>query len=86
MAPILTAEDVVRRIAIECAHLDERGAVGIRLNRQLDRPPNGAFGARPIFSRPTRRMTTPAAAPMNSSKHAVDWMKKPGNRFSTALL
>ena len=28
MAPILTAEDVVRRIAAEC---DERGRVGIRL-------------------------------------------------------
>jgi hypothetical protein len=24
--------------------------------------------------------------PMNSKRHAVDWMKKPGNRFSTALL
>jgi hypothetical protein len=31
MAPILTAEDVVRRIAAECAFLDERGGVGIRL-------------------------------------------------------
>jgi hypothetical protein len=31
MAPILTAEDVVRRIAAECAYVDERGAVGIRL-------------------------------------------------------
>jgi hypothetical protein len=28
---ILTAEDVVRRIAAECAYLDERGGVGIRL-------------------------------------------------------
>ena len=31
MATILTAEDVVRRIAAECAYLDERGGVGIRL-------------------------------------------------------
>jgi hypothetical protein len=30
MAPILTAEDVVRRIAAECAHVDERGAVVAR--------------------------------------------------------
>jgi len=31
MASILTAEDVVRRIAAECVFVDERGAVGIRL-------------------------------------------------------
>jgi hypothetical protein len=31
MEPILTAEDVVRRIAAECAFVDERGGVGIRL-------------------------------------------------------
>jgi hypothetical protein len=31
MAPILTLEDIVRRIAAECAFVDERGAVGIRL-------------------------------------------------------
>jgi hypothetical protein len=31
MASILTPEDVVRRIAAECAFIDERGAVGIRL-------------------------------------------------------
>src|SRR5712675_1978406 len=29
MPPILTAEHVVRRIAAECADVDERGAVGI---------------------------------------------------------
>jgi hypothetical protein len=29
--PILTAEDVVKRIAAECAFTDERGGVGIRL-------------------------------------------------------
>ena len=31
MAALLTAEDVVRRIAAECAYVDERGGVGIRL-------------------------------------------------------
>ena len=31
MAPILTPEEVVRRIAAECAYVDEHGAVGIRL-------------------------------------------------------
>ena len=31
MVSILTAEDVVRRIAAECAYVDERGGVGIRL-------------------------------------------------------
>jgi hypothetical protein len=31
MASILTPEDVVRRIAAECTFIDERGAVGIRL-------------------------------------------------------
>jgi len=31
MAAILTAEDVVGRIAAECAFVDERGDLGIRL-------------------------------------------------------
>jgi hypothetical protein len=31
MPPILTAQVVVKRIAAECAFVDERGAVGIRL-------------------------------------------------------
>jgi hypothetical protein len=31
MPSILTAEDVVKRIAAECAFIDDRGAVGIRL-------------------------------------------------------
>jgi hypothetical protein len=31
MVSILTAEDVVRRIAAECAYVDKRGGVGIRL-------------------------------------------------------
>jgi len=28
---MLTAEDVVRRIAAECAYVDDRGGVGIRI-------------------------------------------------------
>jgi hypothetical protein len=49
MAPILTAEDVVRRIAAECTFVDDRGGVGIRLRpaaaivrqygQQFRRPP-----------------------------------------------
>ena len=31
MARLLTPEDVVRRIATECTYVDQRGAVGIRL-------------------------------------------------------
>jgi hypothetical protein len=31
MPPILTAEDVVKRIAAECAFVDDRGGVGIQL-------------------------------------------------------
>jgi hypothetical protein len=31
MPQILTAEDVVKRIAAECAFIDDRGGVGIRL-------------------------------------------------------
>jgi hypothetical protein len=40
MPGILTAEDVVRRIAAECAYVDERGGVGIRLETgRHDRAP-----------------------------------------------
>jgi hypothetical protein len=31
MPPILTAEDVVKRIAAECTFINDRGAVGIQL-------------------------------------------------------
>jgi hypothetical protein len=31
MPSVLTAEDVVKRIAAECAYVNERGGVGIRL-------------------------------------------------------
>jgi len=33
MAAVMTAEDVVPRIAAEYAYVDERGGVGIRLER-----------------------------------------------------
>ena len=33
MPPILSAEDVVKRDAAECAFIDARGALGIRLTR-----------------------------------------------------
>ena len=36
---LLTDEDVVRRIAAECVHIDERGGVGIRLVLALVRRP-----------------------------------------------
>jgi hypothetical protein len=57
MAPILTAEDVVRRIAAECTFVDERGGVGIRLKpvvaivrqygEQFRRPPRRRQPRRP---------------------------------------
>jgi hypothetical protein len=37
MPPILTAEDVVKRIAAECAFVADRGGVGIRLKTGGDR-------------------------------------------------
>jgi hypothetical protein len=55
MAAILTAEDVVRRIAAECAYVDERGGVGIRLE------PAAAIVRRygEQFRRPLRRQRRP---------------------------
>jgi len=57
MAPILTAEDVVRRIAAECAFVDDQGGVGIRLRpaaeivrqygEQFHRPPRRKQAGRP---------------------------------------
>jgi hypothetical protein len=54
MAPILTAEDVVRRIATECAYVDELGGAGIRLE------PAAAIVRRygEQFRRPPRRKQT----------------------------
>jgi hypothetical protein len=64
MAPILTSEDVVRRIAAaECTFVDERGAVGIRLK------PAAAIGRQygEQFRAATRRKQTrrsPKAPPL----------------------
>ena len=59
MAAILTAEDVVRRIAAECAYIDERGGVGIRIE------PAAAivrqYGEQ--FRRERRRQRRPRAKP-----------------------
>ena len=54
MAPILTAEDVVRRIAAECTFVDERGGVEIRSR------PAAAIVRRygEQFRRPPRRRQT----------------------------
>jgi hypothetical protein len=60
MAAILTAEDVVRRIAAECAYVDERGGVGIRLE------PAAAIVRRygeQFRSRRRRRRSRPAKPP-----------------------
>src|SRR5580704_9296148 len=62
MAPILTAEDVVRRIAAECAFVDERGGVGIRQTQHL--LPKSVFD-RPGSDRRNLASTTfPDAGPM----------------------
>jgi hypothetical protein len=58
--PILTVEDVVRRIAAECAFVDERGSVGIRLKPAIAivRRYGEQFRKEP----PTRRPRQSAAA------------------------
>ena len=60
MVPILTAEDVVRRIATECAYVDERGGVGIRLEpaAAIVRQYGDQF-RRPPRRRQTRRTPKP---------------------------
>ena len=61
MVSILTADDVVRRIAAECAYVDERGGVGIRLEpaaangdqfraRRRERPASAGEAASPALS------------------------------------
>jgi hypothetical protein len=62
MATILTAEDVVRRIAAECAYVDDRGGVGIRLK------PAAAivrqYGEQFRAPRRPRRLRSPKAPPL----------------------
>jgi len=59
MSQILTAEDVAKRIAAECAFVDERGAVGIRLQpaAAIVREYGEQFRAR--RRKPMRRPSTP---------------------------
>jgi len=59
MPPVLTAEDVVRRIAAECAFVDDRGGVGIRLTpaAAIVRRYGEQFG--PPRRRQTRRSPEP---------------------------
>ena len=58
--PILTAEDVVRRIAAECAFVDERGSVGIRLEPAIAIV--RLYGEQFRNEPPARRPRRPAAA------------------------
>src|SRR5215467_8460555 len=57
MAAIMTAEDVVRRIAVECAYVDERGGVGIRLEpaTAIVQQDGNNFAGRPGANRPVDR-------------------------------
>ena len=61
--PMLTAENVVRRIAAECAFVDERGSVGIRLKPAIAivRQYGEQFQKEPPTRRP-RRAAAPAPA------------------------
>ena len=60
MARVLTSEDVVRRIAAECAFVDERGGGGIRLEaaaaivRQYGEQVRRATRRRQRMPKPTR--------------------------------
>ena len=61
MAPMLTAQDVVRRIAAECAYVDECGGVGIRLEpaAAIVRRYEEQFRPRPRQRRPRPLKPTP---------------------------
>ena len=59
MPPPMTAEDVVKRIAIECAYVDERGAVGIRLEPAAAIVRQYGEQFRPPRRRSGRRRQTP---------------------------
>jgi hypothetical protein len=61
MAAILTAEEVVRRIAAECGYVDERGGVGIRLEpaAAIVRQYGEQFRRAPRRQRRTRQSETP---------------------------
>jgi hypothetical protein len=59
MRPVLTAEDVVKRIATECAYIDERGGVGIRLQPAAAIVRQYGDQFRATRRRPARRQQTP---------------------------
>jgi hypothetical protein len=58
---MLTAEDVIRRIAAECAFVDDKGGVGIRIKpaAALVREYGEQFRAR-VPATPTRRRSPKA--------------------------
>jgi hypothetical protein len=62
MPPVLTAEDVVKRIAAECAFIDDRGAVGIRLKPAAAIVRQYGEQFRATRRKPARR--SPKAAPL----------------------
>src|ERR1700759_5332565 len=61
MAPILTAEEVVRRIAVECAYVDERGGVGRSVNSSEVFTPPSIGAVRAALSGPNQRNTRSVA-------------------------
>jgi hypothetical protein len=71
MAAILTAEDVVRRIAAECAYVDERGGVGIRLE------PAAAIVRRYGEQFPPAAAATAPAAAGETASPALSGLRRP---------
>jgi hypothetical protein len=72
MVPVFTAEDVVRRIAAECAYVDEHGGLGIRVEPAArDRQYGGQFRARQRqrWSRPVK---TPSPPPSSRWRRRFD--------------
>ena len=66
MSPILTAEDVVKRIAAECAFVDQRGAVGIRL-----KPAAAIVRQSGRLSASRRKVAETAAAALNPALGSI---------------
>jgi hypothetical protein len=77
MAPMLTAEDVVRRIAAECTYIDDRGGVGIRLEptAAIVRQYGEQFRRAP---RRQRRLRSPktAAPPLSGRRSASSFLHR----------
>ena len=69
----------------ETATVDE----AVAAQRVVGEEPSGVaieLDVRRMAQLPRRRLTRPTEAPRKSRMQALDWMKKPGNRFSTARL